>query len=85
MSHEELMGILPEDIERVKVPGPFFIRKYPGSYAVVVLTDELVTCGGEEAQKRASHLATTLNEVWNNNISTKSVTEKSSELREGNI
>lgn len=65
MAHEELMRDLPKDIKRTDVPGPFLIRRYPGSFAVVVLTDILVTCGGDEAESNARQLAEALNRTWN--------------------
>lgn len=68
MANEELMWYLPPDVERTSIPGPFFIKRYPGSYSVVVLTSELVTCGGEGAKDGAEQLARALNEVWNNSM-----------------
>ncbi len=65
MAQEELMRQLPKDIERPTEAGIFFIKKYPGSYAIVVLTTELVTCGGEDGKARADELASRFNRVWN--------------------
>lgn len=64
MANEELMRILPDKVERSNIPGPFHIKTYPGSHSIVVLTCELVTCGGQDSKERADELASALNEVW---------------------
>lgn len=68
MAQEELMQQLPSDIERVAPPGPFFIRDNHGSYSVVVLTKDLVTCGGVNSRVRAENLACDLNKTWSKKI-----------------
>lgn len=65
VAQEGLMQQLPKGIERPSEPGIFFIKKYPGSYAIVVLTTELVTCGGENGKARADEFASRLNGAWN--------------------
>ena len=64
MERDDLMRILPPNIERVEPTGPFFIRKYPGSYTVTVLTEQLVTCGGPDSQEEALKIAARLNGAW---------------------
>ena len=63
MANEELMRELPKDVEDATVSGPFHIKKYPGSYSIVVLTNELVTCGGLDSKERADELASALNQT----------------------
>jgi len=65
MAREELFKKLPEGVENVDNVGPFKIKRYPGSTSVVVLTDELVTCGGSDGRERAIELANRMNETWN--------------------
>ena len=70
MAREELMRQLPSDIERATESGSFFLRNNGGSYSVVVLTEIIVTCGGEDGKDRADQLASDLNMVWNQRIRT---------------
>ena len=65
MAHEDLMGRLSPDIKKASVPGPFFVKIYPGSRAIVVMTEELITISGRGSdEKRADKWASTLNRAW---------------------
>lgn len=68
MAQEELMRQLPVGVEESDIPGPFFIRNNGGSFSLIVLTEILVTCGGEDGKERAARLACTFNEVWDQSI-----------------
>lgn len=68
MAQEELMHQLPRGITKPSETGPFFIRNNSdgdGPYSIVVLTNILVTCGGEGGKARADEFASRFNRVWN--------------------
>ncbi len=66
--NDSLMQRLPDGVEEVEVKGPFLIRRYPGSFAVIVQNSVLVTCGGDNARESASEIAKALNSAWREQI-----------------
>jgi len=72
MAHEDLMQQLPKGVERVAAPGIFCIRNNGGSYSVVVLTEVLVTCSGEDGKSNAADLACRFNKAWDEFLSRRS-------------